>query len=147
MRIGLKSDSDSRPVSMPTQVAIVLFLSSLGASWWIQDGAMSRVLLGIGVVSLIWIGYRLVNLVLGDLWNSYQISRLLRDNRPEEAIRRIDKFSRRPSPPLFHRREHEQQGPGSVPAVPLARSGCSSSRHFSPMGPEKAALFGIKRFE
>ncbi len=101
MRIGLKSDSDSRPVSMPTQVAIVLFLSSLGASWWIQDGAMSRVLLGIGVVSLIWIGYRLVNLVLGDLWNSYQISRLLRDNRPEEAIRRIDKFSRRPSPPSF----------------------------------------------
>ena len=29
--------------------------------------------------------------------------------------------------------------------VPLA--GCEPNRHFSPMGPENAALFGIKRFE
>ncbi len=99
MSISLKSDSDSRPVSMPTQVAMVLFLFLLGASWWIQDGTMSRVLLWIGIASLIWIGYRLVNLMFADLWNGYQISRLLRDNRPEEAIRRIDRFSRRPSPP------------------------------------------------
>ena len=62
---------------------------------------MLRLLLWIGTLSLVWIGYRLVSLVFGDSWNSFQISRLLRDNRPEEAILRIDKFSARPSPPSF----------------------------------------------
>ena len=32
-------------------------------------------------------------------------------------------------------------------SLPLLTAGKDVSRHFSPMGPEKAALFGIKRFE
>ena len=38
-------------------------------------------------------------------------------------------------------------GPTAPATRPAGLSPRAASRHFSPMGPEKAALFGIKRFE